>query len=107
MRRGASATHDEGTTVFNSYRGLTLKLQGSAWRCRVVHRSTPDLLVPGTTAVTTELPGFHAIAVRGLGDAVEVQDPMLQKPVRWSLAQLVEHYDGPVAVILEPAPGTP
>ena len=96
-------THDSGTTVFNTYRGLALKLQGSAWRCRVVRRSAADLLVPGTTAVITELPGFHAITVRGLGDAVEVQDPMLQKPVRWSLAQLVEHYDGPVAVVIEAA----
>jgi hypothetical protein len=95
-------THDTGTTVFNTYRGLALKLQGSTWRCRVVRRSATDLLVAGTTAVITELPGFHAIAVRGLGDAVEVQDPMLLKPVRWTLAQLMEHYDGPVAVVLEP-----
>jgi hypothetical protein len=100
-------THDDGTTVFNTYRGLTLKLLGTPWRCRVVRRSAAELLTTGTTAVITELPGFHAIATCGLGGAVEVQDPLLQKPVRWTLAQLVEHYDGPVAVVIEPVTGAP
>lgn len=95
-------THDSGTSVFNIYRGLTMKLAGTSWRCSVVNRTVDQLMVSGMIAVITELPGYHAIAIHGQGTSLEVQDPMLLKPVQWTPAQLHDHMDGMVAVIIEP-----
>jgi hypothetical protein len=100
-------THDTGTTVFNTYRGLSLKLVGTRWRCRVVNRSVEQLIVGGTIAVVTELPGYHAIALYGQGSGVEVQDPMLLAPAIWTPVQLHEHLDGTVVIVVEPDPRHP
>jgi hypothetical protein len=101
---GLCLTHDEGTTVFNTYRGLSLKLVGMPYRARIVNRTVDELMQPGVTAVVTELPGYHAIAVHGEGGRVTAQDPKMRWPLTWTMAQLREHYDGPVAVVIEPRP---
>jgi hypothetical protein len=97
-------THEVGTTVFNTYRGLSLRLVGTAYRARIVNRSVEDLAEAGVTAVVTELPGYHAIAVHGEGGSVTAQDPKVRRPLSWSIAQLKEHYYGTVAVVIEPIP---
>jgi hypothetical protein len=97
-------THDVGTTVFNTYRGLSLRLAGTAYRARIVNRSVEELAQAGVTAVVTEQPGYHAIAIHGEGGSVTAQDPKVRHPLTWSSAQFREHYYGTVAVVIEPLP---
>jgi hypothetical protein len=92
------------TTVFNTYRGLSLRLAGTPYRARIVDRSADELALAGVTAVVTELPGYHAIAVHGEGGTVTAQDPKARRPLTWSIAQLREHFYGTVAVVIEPIP---
>ncbi len=97
-------THEEGTTVFNTYRGLSLRLAGTRYRARIVDLGAEDLVQAGVTAVITESPGYHAIAVHGEGGTVAVQDPKVRRPLTWRIAQLREHCFGTVAVVIEPMP---
>jgi hypothetical protein len=95
-------TRAGGTTRFNTYRGLVLKLEGSAWRAHMVKIPPEALCVPGTTAVIDFPEIVHAIAVHGVGDGVTLHDPLSRMPEHLSLARLRELYGG-LAIVLEQA----
>ncbi len=90
-----------GTSEFNTFRGLSLKLEGTAWRARIRWRTAEELTDPSCYAVISWQGAFHAIATVGQGGDVLVHDPMAPRPAVWDLAKLKERYGG-TAVVVEP-----
>ncbi|MBA3709985.1 MAG: hypothetical protein H0W83_14335 [Planctomycetes bacterium] len=93
-------TRTGGTTVFNTYRGLMLKLAGTDYRPRLANVSAEDLTQDGVTAVIDNPDIQHALAVHGRGADVLVHDPLCQAPQSWSAQHLRESFGG-VAIVLE------
>jgi hypothetical protein len=94
-------TRASGTTRFNTYRGLMLKLAGTAWKPRMTETPVETLLTPGLVAVIDFPEEYHAISTIGNGDGVLLHDPLMSKPYRMTRDQLAELYGG-LAIILEP-----
>lgn len=94
-------TREEGTTAFNTYRGLLLALDGSPWRVRFVEAPPEDLLVRGRIAVIDWPQLRHAITVVGTGDGVTVHDPLKDEPMPWTIETLRLRYGG-TALLIEP-----
>lgn len=92
---------EEGTTAFNTYRGLLLALEGSPWRVRLVAAPAEDLLVRGRIAVIDWPQLRHAITVVGTGDGVTMHDPLKDEPKPWDLDTLRVRYGG-TALLIEP-----
>ena len=92
---------DDGTTAFNTFRGLLLSLEGTPYRVRFVSTPPETLLAKGVIAVIDWPQLRHAIAVVGTGDAVLVHDPLKDEPVIWSLDELRQRYGG-TALLIEP-----
>jgi hypothetical protein len=93
-------TRADGTTIFNTYRGLLLALEGTPWRPRLVTAAVEDLVRDGVIAVIDNPDIRHALAIRGRGRDVRVHDPLCQAPQSWSLQHLRESC-GSVAILLE------
>jgi hypothetical protein len=93
-------TRAGGTTRFNTFRGLVLKLEGSDFRAHMVEIPPADLCVPGTISVIDFPEIYHAIAVYGVGNGVTLHDPTSRKPEQLTLQRLGERYGG-LAIILE------
>jgi len=96
-------TRRAGTTRFNTYRGLVLKLSGTRWRPRMVEIAPEELCRKGSIAVIDEPAVFHAIAVIGTGDGVILHDPLDDGPLHWS-PQMLKHAYGGLAIVIEPIP---
>ncbi len=96
-------TRASGTTRFNTYRGLVLKLAGTGWRARMVETAPESLCLAGADAVIDFPEIVHAISVHGVGDGVILHDPLQQEPQLLALAELSERYGG-LAIVLEPRP---
>lgn len=93
-------TRADGTTKFNTYRGLLLSLEGTPWRVRMVSLPAESLQSKGTIAVIDWPQKRHAIAVIGTGSAVTVHDPLRDEPFTQELADLRSSYGG-VALLIE------
>lgn len=100
MARLCLTRRDEGTTVFNTYRGLVLKLEGSPWRARVRELPAEALREPGRVAVIDWPQIAHAVATVGAGDHVVLHDPLHHEAGTWSATELAERYGG-IAVVFE------
>lgn len=98
---GLCLTRQEGTTQFNTFRGLALRLEGTPWRARIRDLPAAALLRPGLVAVVDRPDLAHAFTVRGEGDHLLVHDPLRSGPQPWTLAEFARVYGG-TAVVLEP-----
>ncbi len=92
-----------GTTVFNTYRGLALKLAGTPWRARVVDTPVDQLLADGRIAVIDFPEILHALAVRGQGSTILVHDPLKPEPRTWAAEDFARMYGG-TAIVIERRP---
>lgn len=92
-----------GTTVFNTWRGLRLALDGSGWRPRLARVTPEELCLPGRVAVIDFPEIRHAITVVGRGEDVLLHDPLADAPRPLARADLARRYGG-TAIILEAAP---
>jgi hypothetical protein len=91
---------EEGTTAFNTYRGLLMACADTAWRPRMRYLSVPELCTPGCIAVI-DFPAIrHAITTVGLGDGVTLHDPLAGEPRHLSPALLAKQYGG-TAIVFE------
>jgi len=94
-------THKTGTTVFNEYRGLVLKLQGTPYTVRIMKLSAKQLMTPGLTATVSIARGFHSVCVHGAGDHAIVHDPYVGQSLKWFEKKLREKYFPPAVVIVK------
>jgi hypothetical protein len=100
MARLCLTRRDEGTIVFNTYRGLALKLEGTPWRARVRELPAAELREPGRVAVIDWPQLQHAVTTVGAGDHVVLHDPLRHDRATWTAAELDERYGG-IAVVFE------
>ncbi len=91
---------EQGTTRFNTYRGLILSLGGTPWRARMAHAEIAELCREGQVTVIDFPDLRHAITTLGTGDAVTLHDPLLLQPVPLTRDELGERYGG-VAIMIE------
>ncbi|MHC5053202.1 MAG: cysteine peptidase family C39 domain-containing protein [Planctomycetota bacterium] len=97
-------TSSWGTTAFNAYRGLTLKLHevagagGPDLQVRMIAWDPGALRRLGVPAVVTGSP-HHAVAVRFEGGTFVVHDPMAFQS--YTYASPPEHITGPAVVIVQ------
>lgn len=91
---------DQGTTPFNTYRGLILTLDGSPWRARMAYVAPATLCEPGRVAVIDFPDIRHAITTVGDGRGVTLHDPLMHKPLTLSQDDLAERYGG-TAILIE------
>ena len=91
---------DQGTTRFNTYRGLIISLKNSPWRARMVHATVADLCRSGQVAVIDFPEIRHAITTVGTGDGVTLHDPLQPRPLPLTKTSLDERYGG-VATLIE------
>jgi len=91
---------EQGTTRFNTYRGLIIALENSPWQARMAHASVDELCQPGQVTVIDFPDIRHAITTVGVGDGVTLHDPLHPKSLPLSKEDLTERYGG-VAIILE------
>ncbi len=99
-------THDQGSRLFNLYRGLTLALAEEALSLSIEEASLDDLMRPGSIAVTSNRGGGHALCLVGQGNTVLVHDPLYEAPKTWSREVLAKNQTGPVVSIERPLPGS-
>ena len=94
-------TREDGTTIFNTYRGLMLSLEGTPWRVRMA-KIPAEMLVSKSTIAVIDWPQIrHAIAVIGTGTAVTVHDPLRDEPFIQDVDTLRAKYGG-IAMLIEP-----
>lgn len=91
---------DQGTTPFNTYRGLILTLDGSPWRARMAYVAPATLCESGRVAVIDFPDIRHAITTVGDGRGVTLHDPLMHKPSTLSQDDLAERYGG-TAILIE------
>jgi hypothetical protein len=92
---------DQGTTRFNTYRGLMISLAGSSWRARMAHATVEDLCRLGQVTVIDFPDIRHAITTVGTDNGVTLHDPLHPKPLSLTKEELTERYGG-VAIVIEP-----
>jgi hypothetical protein len=93
-------TGEDGSGIFNVYRGLTLALEGTPWRARL-RKISPVEIADGRKVAVLCL-DVHAIAFVGEGgDRLLVHDPLRGNPIRESAKNLNESHSG-AAVVIEP-----
>ncbi len=91
---------DNGTTRFNTYRGLIISLAGTTWRARMVHADLDELCQLGQVTVIDFPDMAHALTTVGTGAGVILHDPLQPRPGPYSRKDLAERYGG-VAILLE------
>jgi hypothetical protein len=103
MARLCLTREEGGTTVFNTWRGLSLALDATAWRPRLRRVTVDDLCVPGRVSVIDFPAIAHAITVVGRGEDVLLHDPLADAPRALSRPDLARRYGG-TAIVLESQP---
>ncbi len=101
-------THDEGSRLFDLYRGVVLALGDRNHCVSIRDLDAEELLRFGRITIGANRGGGHALTFVGRGDHVIVHDPISGEPQRWVLDKLRKNQSGPV-VVIEPwcdAPGS-
>ena len=91
-----------GTTFFNLYRGLRLKLSGAPYRVRIVEESPQQLRARGVPAIMMN-GRSHVVCVSFGESEVTLHDPVLDPHRPISFSAFRKEYDG-AAVIVERLP---
>jgi hypothetical protein len=87
----------KGTTLYNAYRGLRLKVADDSLRVRIVEGDLDQVLALGVPVLFGD--GAHArVLVVSQGVCV-VHDPALSAPQVWSLDRVADALRGPVVAI--------
>lgn len=100
-------THENGSRLFNLYRGLRLTLPEEQFSVQILDLPAAELLAEGTVVVTSNRGGGHALCLVGEGDQVRVHDPLDPEPKVWTPAELHKNYRGPVVLVASLAPARP
>ena len=91
-----------GTSYFNIYRGLCLKIQGHPLRVRIVRLDAPTMATLGVPCIAGD---FHARVVYGTPQQVVVHDPLGGRPAAATLTFVSNELAG-TAVVIESTDGT-
>jgi hypothetical protein len=96
-------TRSSGTTTYNAYRGLLLRLRGEPFEVHVVEAEASALRRLGVPAIVGEAV-HHAVVVRFEGERAVLDDPLLRVPILLMPDELGDYLRGSAVVVL-PAEG--
>lgn len=91
-------TRESGTSMFNIYRGLKLKLRDSEYGVKLMKLDASKLRDLGVPAII--IAEGHSVVVRVVGGEVVVNDPLYGSPLRWDLKTYRHHLEDEVGAVI-------